>query len=172
MKRLRHVNFQSEPGPPGARALLTVKFMDDEGEVYTWMPRWADTEQLFLRAINTEQFNKPESDWLPRFANTVRETAESVNQSLQDGYKVSGQFVALSDRKLVISDGESAPPEEVTPLFPLTIEFLARWLDTYVEVLVINGVGVQIGKLDWNQNITDVYPTAEPTIADVHDFPF
>jgi hypothetical protein len=39
MKRLRYVNFQTEPGPQGAKALLTVKFMDHGGEVYSWMPR-------------------------------------------------------------------------------------------------------------------------------------
>ena len=173
MKRLRYVNFQTEPGPQGAKALLTVKFMDHGGEVYSWMPRWADTEQLFLKAINTEQFNKPESDWLPRFAKTVRETAEGVNQSLQDAYKVSGQFVALNESKLVISDGKNEPPEEVTPLFPLTIEFLDEWLGVNVEVLIVNGVGVQIGRFDdWGQTRVAVYPPVEPPTVEVDDMPF
>lgn len=57
MKKLKYSRLERQPGPPGARVLLIAKFMDDEGEVYSWMPRWPEAEQLFLQAINTESFN-------------------------------------------------------------------------------------------------------------------
>ena len=91
MKILKFARLQMEQ-VRGARALLTVKFMDNDGEVYSWAPKWDDAERLFLKAINTESFNKPESEWLPRFSKTVKETAESITQPIQNAYKVTAVF--------------------------------------------------------------------------------
>jgi len=164
MKILKFSDFQFNSGPRGAKALLTIKFMDGQGDdVYSWMPTWHEVEQLFLKSINTEYFNKPESEFLPRFANIVRQTAEGVNQSVQGAYKVSGKLAYINDDgKLVIGDGKDVPPEEVTPLFPLSIKFCDEWIDEYVEVLVVNDVAVQISRTDrhnWNERV--VYPLPE-----------
>ena len=32
---------------------------DEQGEAYSWAPKWNDTEQLLHKAINVESFNKP-----------------------------------------------------------------------------------------------------------------
>ena len=142
MKKLKYSRLQWEPGPRGARALLTVKFMDDGGEVYNWMPTWSEAEQLFLKAINTESFNKPESEWLSRFAKTVQETAESANQPIGSARKLTGTFTSLEEGKLVIT-GERFVLG-VRPLFQVTTEFLDDFLGTKVDLLVINEVGVQV----------------------------
>ena len=148
MKILKFSRFQMEQ-VRGARGLMTVKFLDEQGEAYSWAPKWNDTEQLFHKAINVESFNKPESEWLPRFARTVKETAESVAQPIQDAEKLSGRLVSVSSGKLVLetdSDYLNGPVDTipVTPLFPIDFEFLDSWLNEFVQVLVINNVCVQI----------------------------
>jgi hypothetical protein len=55
MKILKFARIQHEP-VRGARALLTIKFMDGTGEVYSWAPKWDEAEQLFLKAINGHQY--------------------------------------------------------------------------------------------------------------------
>jgi len=146
MKRLKYSNLQFQSGPPGARALLTVKFMDDDGDVYNWMPRWAEAEELFLKAINTESFNKPESEWLPRLANSVQETAEAANQPIHQAQKIYGMFDHLDEGKLVILDNTQGGAVEhtVTPLFPVDYEFLTQWLGLWVTAIQINGVIVKL----------------------------
>ena len=157
MKILKFSRFQMEP-VKGARALLTIKFLDSQGEAYSWAPKWNDTEQLFLKAINVESFNKPESEWLPRFSRTVKETAESVAQPIQDAEKLRGYFVSVSNGKLVLEilTGFDSPPRtaSVTPLFPISFDFLDTWLEKHVEVFIINKVCVQISY----QNGKRVYP--------------
>jgi hypothetical protein len=159
MKILKFARIQHEP-VRGARALLTIKFMDGAGEVYSWAPKWDEAEQLFLKAINTEFFNKPESEWLPRFAKAVKETAESVSQPIQDAYKVSGRFSVVHEGKLCIGEygdyGQVSEEHLITPLFPVTFEFLDTWLHNDVEVLVINGIAVQIR----NGYSKEIYPEA------------
>lgn len=167
MKILKYTRFQMEP-VRGSRALLTVKFLDDTGEAYSWAPRWNDTEQLFLKAINTESFNKPESEWLPRFSRLVKETAEGVTQPIQNAYKVWAIFAAVREGKICFeeNDGFQNTQEHLlTPLFPVTFEFLDSWLNTNVEVLVMNGVAVQIK----NVKNGEVYPTPANADDDIND---
>lgn len=180
MKRIKYSNLQLQPGPPGARALLTVKFMDDDGEVYSWMPTWAEAEQLFLKAINTESFNKPESDWLPRFANTVQETAEAVNQPIQQARKIYGVFDSLNEGKLVIHTRHSGGylVQEVTPLFPVDYEFLTLWLGRQITAIEINGIGVKLwhetqnGRREEYPGSNGRPPDSGPPMDDVDDLPF
>ena len=80
MKILKFSRFHMEQ-VRAARALLTIKFLDGQGEAYSWAPKWNYTEQLFLKAINVESFNKRESEWLPRFSRTVKETASQLTLS-------------------------------------------------------------------------------------------
>ena len=172
MKKLKYSNIQFQPGPPGARALLTVKFMDDEGEVYNWMPKWVEAEQLFLKAINTESFNKPESEWLPRLAHAVQETAEAANQPIQHARKVSGIFDRLKEGKLIIEDNThrgNIMVYPVTPLFPVDYEFLTKWLGRSVTAIEINGVVVKL----WHESGYGQQEEYPPTDAiDVDDLPF
>ena len=161
MKILKLSRFQMEP-VRGARALLTMKFLDDDGEVYSCAPKWNDVEQLFFKAINTESFKKPESEWLPRFSKVVKETAENVSQPIQDAHKVNGNFVAVRSGKLCLEQhrgyGDNLDEQLLTPLFPVTFEFLDTWLHKSVEALVINGVAVQIR----DGYDGEIYPVAVP----------
>ena len=143
MKILKFSRFQQE-SVRGQRALLTIKFLDNDSNLYSWAPRWADVESAFLRALNVEAFNKPESEWLNRFANTVRDVSEGISQPIQDARKVSGAFVEFREGKLLIHDGHTAA---VTPGFAITYEFLEAWLDVSVEALVIDGIAVYVK--DW-----------------------
>lgn len=159
MKKLKYSKFEHQPGPLGARVLLTVKFMDDDGDVYSWMPKWAEAEQLLLKAINTESFNKPESEWLPRLAKTVKDTAASANQQISSAYKVRGKFEEFQEGKLIIDQG-SKGHVEVRPLFPVNTRFLEEWLDKQVEVLIVDEVGVLVADLQY-PNVYPVYPDEE-----------
>ncbi len=162
MKLLRFSRIQIEP-VRNLPALLTVKFLDDQGDYYSWGPGWADVEQLFLKAINTEAFNKPESEWLNNFAKTVQQVSESAVQPVQDAYKVFGTFSRLKGGKLqIISEVFDSRDNfiredetEIRPLFAITSEFLDHWLGRYVEVLVINEVAVH---MRLNDGSGDVYP--------------
>ena len=169
IKRLKFSRIQMEP-VPGQRALLTVKFLDDEGDAYTWAPRWTDIEKTFLKAINTEYFNKPDSEWLNRFGNTVREVVESVSQPIQDAYKVHGTFDRVYEGKLQITwidhyEGEGLA--EVMPGFAITVDFVGSWLRRDVDVLVINGIAVQIS----SKEPFDRYPPLDVE-PDSEDLPF
>ena len=165
MKILKFSRFQLEQ-VRGARGLLTIKFLDNQGEAYSWAPKWNDAEQLFLKAINVESFNKPESEWLPRFSRTVRETAESVAQPIQDAAKLRGRFVSVSEGKLIFEMYEeyNSPPSvaSVPALFPIDMHFLDTWLDVDVESLVINKVCVQIRSLNGRRR---VYPDPSEDMA-------
>ena len=157
----------------GARALLTIKFLDGQGEAYSWAPKWNDTERLFLKAINVESFNKPESEWLPRFSRTVKETAESAAQPSQDAFKLRGRFMSVTSGKLVLEipyEGgwQVESIESVMPLFPVDVKFLDTWLNKHVEVLVVNNVCVQV--LDQGSGI--VHPLPVILDANVDDLPF
>ena len=95
MKILKFARFQQEQ-VPGNRALLTIKFLDENSNLYSWAPRWADLEAAFLRALNVEGFNKPESEWLNRFANTVKDVSEGVSQPIQNARVVRGDFTRVN----------------------------------------------------------------------------
>lgn len=146
MQILKFARFQQE-SVPGQRALLTMKFLDDDSNLYSWAPRWGDLENAFLRALNIEGFNKPESEWLNRFASTVKEVAEGVSQPIGEARKTSGLLTEVRNGKLRLSrDDEWGNWSEdfLTPGFAITYEFLNDWLDNWVEALVINGVAVRL----------------------------
>ena len=165
MKILKFSRFQQEP-VKGQRALLTIKFLDDDGNLYSWAPRWDDLERAFLRALNVEAFNKPESEWLNRFANTVRDVSEGVSQPIQDARKFSGNLYALQDGMLQMSyspyssDGYNEFTESVPPGFAITYEFLEEWLHRDIEALIINGVVVSIK--DRQNHYIEYPPKAAP----------
>ncbi len=162
MKILKFSRFQIEP-VRGDRGLLTVKFLDNNGEAYSWAPKWNDAEQLFLKAINVESFNKPESEWLSSFSRTVKHTAENVPHPVQSAFKLQGRLASIKDGKLQIEQygnyNEVENVESVQPLFHIGFEFLEKWLDRFVEVLVINDVCVQL-RDDMNH---EIYPEDRQT---------
>ena len=145
MKILKFSRFQQEP-VRGNRALLTIKFLDDDSNLYSWAPRWADMNAAFLRALNVEGFNKPESEWLNQFANTVKDVAEGISQPIHSAEKITGSLYSLARGMLQIScnNGYGDYMEEVTPGFAITYEFLDVWLGREVEVLKINGTAVYL----------------------------
>ena len=145
MKILKFARFQQEPVRDG-RALLTIKFLDNDSNLYSWAPRWKDMNAAFLRALNVEGFNKPESEWLNRFAHTVKDVAEGVSQPIQDARKVNGTLLGVEERMLQIScDGDYGEyTETVTPGFAITYDFLDEWIGRGIETLTINGIAVSV----------------------------
>lgn len=165
MKILKFSRFQQEH-VRGQRALLTIKFLDDDSNLYSWAPRWADLDRAFLRALNVEGFNKPESEWLNRFANTVKEVAEGVSQPIENARKVSGEFEGITDRKLQISTYDSygnLSEDLITPGFAISYDLL-KWIGDKVEVLIINDVAVYV--ISCNRN--EEYPPQLANNDDLH----
>jgi len=142
---------------------LLVWFLDGEGDMYSWMPRWNDVEGLFLKAINVERFNKPDSKFLNKFAGTAQQVVEGA-QRIQSGYKARGQFGQYRNGKLIIDS------LEVTPTFDVTVAFLDSWLDSYVEVLVLNGLAILLREFDEDGTAIREYPELEE--PEPEDLPF
>lgn len=131
---------------------MLVSFLDDDGNMYNWPPKWADVEQIYLKQTNVERFNKPESEWLNRFAKTAQQVVEGA-QRIQSGYKVRGEFTEYREEKLMISPtaesyGVIPSPFEITPGFEVTISFLDNWLGRWVEALVVNDIVIQLRTFD------------------------
>ena len=144
MKILKFARFQQEL-VRGNRALMTIKFLDEDSTLYSRAPRWTDLEAAFLRALNVEGFNKPESDWLNRFANTVKDVSEGVSQPIQEARKLYGVLYEVKDGQLVIYWHQEIEYEEnLIPGFAITYDFLDEWLRRRVEVLIINGIAVRL----------------------------
>ena len=64
---IKHLKFQKIQAVERRDALMLVWFLDDEGNMYDWAPKWEHVEEIFLKQINVERFNKPESEWLNKF---------------------------------------------------------------------------------------------------------
>jgi len=47
-------------------ALMLVSFLDDDANMYQWAAKWSQVEEIYLKQINVERYNKPESKWLNR----------------------------------------------------------------------------------------------------------
>jgi hypothetical protein len=137
-------------------ALLLVTFLDDDGNMYQWAPKWADVEQVFLKQINIERFNKPESAWLNKFARTAQSAVEGA-QRITSARKINDQLYSYADEKLVIGG------EYCTPGFEVTIPFLDAWLGCMVEALLVNDMVIRLrsGEAEYPP------PTLEP-----EDLPF
>lgn len=173
-KRLRYSKIQvvQKNG-----ALMLVSFLDDEANAYTWAPKWSDVEETFVKQINVERFNKPESRFLNKFATTVQNVVEGA-QRIKSAYKVGGYFVKYEDGKLVIEN----PIEEryeLTPAFDVPVSFLDTWLGRNVEALVVNNMVIRLSYLIPTDNIKegiieDYPPPEEPEDLPVmpEDLPF
>ncbi|MBM2825424.1 MAG: phosphoribosylaminoimidazole-succinocarboxamide synthase [Dehalococcoidales bacterium] len=112
---IKHLKFQKIQAVERRGALMLVWLLDDEGNMYDWAPKWDDVEQIFLKQINVERFNKPESEWLNKFAKTAQNVVEGA-QRIQSAVKVSGHFDALREGELVLNKSRFTPGFEVTLL--------------------------------------------------------
>ena len=124
-----------------AGALMLVTFLDDDGNMYQWAPKWADVQQVFLKQTNIERFNKPKSEWLNKFAQTVQKVVEGA-QRIESAYKVSGWFKRYAEQKLVLVSGKEE--HLLTPGFEVSVDFLDNWIDDYVEAFVINDIVIRL----------------------------
>lgn len=123
-------------------ALMLVTFLDDEGNMYQWAPKWKDVEQIFLKQINIERYNKPESEWLNKFAKTAQSVVEGA-QRIESARKLSGWFDRYEKEKLVLRMSEGKF-EYLTPGFDVTLDFLDYWLERHVEVFMINDIVIRV----------------------------
>jgi len=118
-------------------ALMLVTFLDDDGNLYQWAPKWADVEQVFLKQINVERFNKPESAWLNKFAKTAQSVVEGA-QRITSARKIDDVFSAYKGEKLFIGD------TAYTPGFEVTLSFLDDWLGCAVEAFIVNDLVIRL----------------------------
>lgn len=139
--------------------LMRVHFLDDEGNMYDWAPKWKDVEQMFLKGITTERFNKPESEFLNKFAGTIQEVVEGA-QRIDSAYKVYGTFQFYRNQKLIVHDNEEDIDLEIMPGFEVTVDFIDEWLNStrIIEVLVINDIAIRLRVYSYNDEVEMQYP--------------
>ena len=170
IKRLKFSNIQLVERKG---ALMLVSFLDDEGNMYDWAPKWVEVKEVFEKQINVERFNKPESEWLNKFARTAQEIVEGA-QRIESAYKVQGRFEVYSQQKLHIE--ATGGVYELTPGFEVTISFLDSWLEDYVEAFVVNDIVIRLraSETDESGNILGwrEYPKPEEVEPEPEDLPF
>lgn len=139
-----------------AGALMLVSFLDDDGNMYQWAPKWSQVEEIFLKQINVERFNKPESEWLNRFAKTTQSVVEGA-QRIEGAYKAYGKFTRYENQQLILDEYRHM----LTPGFEVTLDFLDNWLKCDVEAFVVNDVVIRLRSLgDFGAVLTE-YPPPE-----------
>ena len=144
--RFSRIDFVERVG-----ALMLVTYLDEDGFMYQWAPKWADVEQIFLKQINIERFNKPESEFLNKFAKTAQNVVEGT-QRISSARKLSGHFAEYSNGKLLLNRYGNEPPEYLTPGFEVSIKFLDEWLGENVDAFLINDIVIRISRLVGNEN--------------------
>ena len=169
-KRLRFSRIQAVER---RGALMLVWFLDDEGTMYSWCPKWREVEKVFLNQIDVERFNKPESEWLNRFGRTVQQVVEGA-QKIESATKLYGKFQRYEEQKLIIHGekemvspqdmvfgdffGASAKPRlvpvkwKLIPGFEVTFDFLDQWIGRDVEVFIINNIAIRLRQYDEGYN--------------------
>jgi hypothetical protein len=151
---IKHLKFHNIQAVERRGALMLVWFLDDEGNMYDWAPKWVDVEQIFLKQINVERFNKPESQWLNKFAKTAQEVVEGA-QRIESAHKGYGRFSRFTDGKLSIDSGL------IVPGFEVTLDFLDKWLGQYVEVFIINDIAIRLRVYSDENEVLWEYPPSE-----------
>jgi hypothetical protein len=126
-------------------ALMLVDFLDEEGNAYNWAPKWSEVEQVFLKQINVERFNKPDSLWLNKFAKTAQNVVEGA-QKINSALKTECQIKWIQDGKILLhqTGAKTETDRAYTPAFDVTIDFLDKWLNRFVEVLIINDLVIRL----------------------------
>jgi hypothetical protein len=166
--RLKYGSIDLQNFPDG-RIALNAQFYDNEMNRYVWTPAWVQIEQLFLKAVNTEQLNKPRGPWVKQFADTARQVFQEWSSDIQEAELLDGVLIAYQEQKLVIQyealvdlshayapfDGlfgtrtaqkleKQVLHKSIPTGFPVTRDFLRNWLKRKVRCLVINGVVIEI----------------------------
>ena len=142
---IKHLQFSKIQAVERRGALMLVWFLDAEGNMYDWCPKWEEVEKIYLKQINVERFNKPESEWLNRFAKTTQKVVEGA-QRIESAHKALGGFVRYEEQKLVIDPGSQLPDLWLTPGFEVTLNFLDNWLGAWVELFIVNDIIIRIRK--------------------------
>ena len=160
VKKLRFskINLVEQVG-----ALMLVTFLDDDGNMYQWAPKWKEVEQVFLKQINIERFNKPEGEWLNKFAKTAQNVVEGA-QRIESGRKLTGGFVQYEKGLLRLRLGREK--FKLTPGFDVTIKFLDNWLDCEIEAFVINDIVIRVKKEitgEYGRQRFEYYPPKKAT---------
>lgn len=171
---VKHLDFHKIELVERIGALLLVCFLDKQGNMYDWAPKWNDVEELYIKQTNIERFNKPESKWLNKFAKTAQKVVEGA-QRLESAYKVSGRFVKYVDGQLMIESGGRNVPSFITPGFEITVTFLDSWLEHYVDLFVINDMAIRIRRFFVDENNEECYreyPEPEDEELKPDDLPF
>jgi hypothetical protein len=165
VKRLRYskIDLVERQG-----ALMLVTFLDDEGNMYQWAPKWSEVEQVFLKQINVERFNKPESTFLNRFAKTTQSVVEGA-QRIVSAHKLDGWFERYDDEKLVLRASDKVI-HNCVPGFEVTLPFLDTWVGRYVEAFVVNDIAIRL-RLYWT-NENDEREFEEYPPKETEDIPF
>jgi hypothetical protein len=156
-KMVKHLQFSKIQAVERRGALMLVWFLDNEGNMYDWCPKWEEVEKIFSKQINVERFNKPESEWLNRFAKTAQEVVQGA-QRIESAYKVSGSFKCYEDQQLVIELGNERLEKRLIPGFEITLDFLDNWLRTYVELFVVNNIVIRIREYGEYGSVEREYP--------------
>ena len=151
---VKHLKFHKIQAVGRRGALMLVWFLDDEANMYDWAPKWADVDEIYKKQINVERFNKPESEWLNKFAKTAQEVVEGA-QRIESARKASGQFLRFTDGKLLIDS------EAIVPGFEVTVRFLDEWLRESVEVFILNDIAFRIRVLGEWGTVLKEYPPIE-----------
>jgi hypothetical protein len=141
-------------------ALLLVTLLDDDGNMYQWAPKWADIEELLPKVAAIERFNKPESEWLNKFAKTVQSVVEGA-QRITSARKIDRSFKSYSSQNLIIGN------ERCVPGFEVTLPFLDEWLGRNVQAFLVNDVVIRLsfGYVDQNDEYQrEDYPPTEEDI--------
>lgn len=180
---VKHLQFSKIQAVERRGALMLVWFLDSEGNMYDWSPKWEEVEKIYLKQINVERFNKPESQWLNRFAKTAQQVVEGA-QGVESAYKVSGRLQRYEEQKLIIhSQEERLPfdgffeflgprraqtaPELVTverrlvPGFEVSLDFLDKWLGADVVLFVVNDIAIKIREYNEFGGLEREYPELE-----------
>lgn len=152
---IKRLKFHEVKNVERTGILMLVQFLDDQNNPYEWAPKWADVESIFIKAIDVERFNKPESRFLNQFASTAQnvvEGAQRINQSRKD----YGLFDEYKDEKLVLSSYQDYV--ELTPAFDVTVQFLDKWLGKNVCAFVVNDLAICLREYGNNNQIVGEYP--------------
>jgi len=140
-------------------ALMLITYLDDDGNMYQWAPKWVDVENIFIKQINIERFNKPDSGWLNKFSKTAQNVIEGA-QRIKGARKLSGHFEKYENEKLVISTSNKYN-EYLTPAFDVNLRFLDEWLGTSVDIFELNGMVIRIRRTYQDEDYqyqTEEYP--------------
>ncbi len=161
---VKHLKFSKVMPVERRGALMLVWYLDEEGNMYDWAPKWSEVEEIFLKQINVERFNKPESEWLNKFAKTTEKVVEGA-QRIESARKVLGTFERYSNGNLVIERGKYSSAF-VKPGFEITTSFLDEWLGRDIEVFVVNDMAIRLkfSFYDIDDELhAEYYPPEEPS---------